>query len=820
MRHGPYREIGPGTISIFLGLLMLTSVVLVPGSGAVSGDASHAGAAFQANPGPSAFPKAIAVGSLSLAASVDASDYLGVIATVPVNSGPSSAVYDSGNGYVYVPNGPFLGVISGTSVVANIFMGSSVGLPACDSGNGYVYVSTVAGMAVVSGTSVVATIPFGGGGFPVYDSSNGYVYVPGPSLSVISGTNVVASVNIGNNPGYAAYDSGNGYVYVPNTGSNNVSVISGTTVVASVNVGNNPEYAAYDSGNGYVYVTNAISGSVSVIGGTNAIATVSVGSDPYSATYDSGNGYVYVANAGSGSVSVISGTNVVGTVSVGETVGLRGNPPRASATYDSGDGYVYVPNDASNNVSVIGGTKVVATIPVGISPGLAAYDSGDGYVYVPNGLSDTVSVIGLIYTYPVTFAESGLPPGASWSVTLNAATNASTNSTITFARANGTYHYAVATVPGYTTSRSSGVVTVNGTGVTRAIPFSPIPPGEYAVTFTETGLPLGTLWSVTLNGTAASSPSSGITFVELNGTYAYRFDLVPRWTMSSYSGSITVRGGTVGVPVTWTEVTYPVTFTESGLPSGVLWSATLNGTTDNSTSSYITFTEPNGTYPYTSSTSSGWTPPPDSHDSGSVTVNGGTVGVPVAWMIQPGDYILTFTETGLPPGTSWSVAISGETYGGSLNAPISSIIFTLSNGTYGFTVGSISGYTSSPLSGTCDGERGESLPGVDQLCSGLELHFWGEFQLAIGGLRGYRGRNSGSSRRGGDWRDPTPATSCGRHATSSVDAALVARQLNGRLDWTPRKRPLVVGQGILPSRALLCAATQTLRTGAQPAETV
>jgi hypothetical protein len=43
---------------------------------------------------------------------------------------------------------------------------------------------------------------------------------------------------------------------------------------------------------------------------------------------------------------------------------------------------------------------------------------------------------------------------------------------------------------------------------------------------------------------------------------------------------------------------YPVTFEEYGLPSGQLWSVSLNGTTENSTNSYIIFTVSNGTYPF------------------------------------------------------------------------------------------------------------------------------------------------------------------------------------------------------------------------------
>ena len=76
-------------------------------------------------------------------------------------------------------------------------------------------------------------------------------------------------------------------------------------------------------------------------------------------------------------------------------------------------------------------------------------------------------------TYSVTFPQSGLPAGTSWSVTLNGQTLSSTTSTITFSEPNGTYAYTVGAVNGYTATPSSGSVTVNGVSQTVAITFAP-----------------------------------------------------------------------------------------------------------------------------------------------------------------------------------------------------------------------------------------------------------------------------------------------------------------------------------------------------------
>ncbi|MEM3907806.1 MAG: hypothetical protein QXZ17_13275, partial [Nitrososphaerota archaeon] len=81
-------------------------------------------------------------------------------------------------------------------------------------------------------------------------------------------------------------------------------------------------------------------------------------------------------------------------------------------------------------------------------------------------------------------------------------------------------------------------------------------PLTYTVEFTQTGLPSGTLWSVTLNGTTESSTSTSISFSEPNGTYSYAIGSVKGFSVSLPSGTITVNGAsqTVNVyfkPTSW-----------------------------------------------------------------------------------------------------------------------------------------------------------------------------------------------------------------------------------------------------------------------------
>jgi len=60
--------------------------------------------------------------------------------------------------------------------------------------------------------------------------------------------------------------------------------------------------------------------------------------------------------------------------------------------------------------------------------------------------------------YTITFEESGLPSGTSWSVTLNNVTETSTNSTITFHEPYGIYSYSISLPSGYKTLSSTGSI--------------------------------------------------------------------------------------------------------------------------------------------------------------------------------------------------------------------------------------------------------------------------------------------------------------------------------------------------------------------------
>lgn len=82
------------------------------------------------------------------------------------------------------------------------------------------------------------------------------------------------------------------------------------------------------------------------------------------------------------------------------------------------------------------------------------------------------------------------------------------------------------------------------------VPLTPTP--LYTVTFTETGLPSGTTWSVTFDGVTTSSSTSSIVFWQLDGTYAYTVGSVTGFTASPSIGGVIVNNANQSVKVAWT----------------------------------------------------------------------------------------------------------------------------------------------------------------------------------------------------------------------------------------------------------------------------
>jgi hypothetical protein len=288
-------------------------------------------------------------------------------------------------------------------------------------------------------------------------------------------------------------------------------------------------------------------------------------------------------------------------------------------------------------------------------PAIACYTanpSSGPVIVLGNNSTEAISFTGAC---SATFSEAGLPSLTAWSITLNGTTlSALAPTRIVFSNlAPGSYAFSVGTVPGYGAQPSSGTITItNNNPPPQNIQFSAT---QFAVTFDESGLPTGTSWSVTLGSQQLSSTSSTIVFTEVDGTYSFTVGSVPGFRASPSSGSITVNGTDVTKAISFSTVTYSLTFSESGLASGTSWSVTVNGATRSSSTSSIVFNEPNGTYPWTVAHVPGYQLP---SYTGTATVNGGPYTVSLTWTASL--YPLYFNETGLPPKSSWFVYVDGN----------------------------------------------------------------------------------------------------------------------------------------------------------------
>lgn len=322
--------------------------------------------------------------------------------------------------------------------------------------------------------------------------------------------------------------------------------------------------------------------------------------------------------------------------------------------------------------------------------------------YAPIVYSASFSIMGApasfpisfsLVTYVVTFAESGLPSGDDWSVSVVGEPSITASGSQTSQSANlpnGTYAFTVSTDNlSYAPSYYSNTFAVDGAPVVVVpVTFSLV---TYSVEFSESGLSAGLNWTVEFNGTNRSLLTDGGTDTlgfpaEPNGSYAYSIIETAGWGQSSipYTGLVTIYGVPFYTNVVYSVSLYTVSFVESGLPSGTDWTVTLSGLSLSSTATKIAFQEPNGTYSYKVGTVPGY------HTSGrgSLTVSGSSPKVKVEFKLST--YKVKFTESGLASGTQWCVTFDGTSY---CTTGKSITISDVVNGSYLYSIGSVPGYT-------------------------------------------------------------------------------------------------------------------------------
>ena len=590
-----------------------------------------------------------------------------VVATLPVGSEPVALAVVGSPDDIYVVNAgsDSVSVINGSSptVVATVPVGGEPFAIGADDPAGEVFVANVRSdnVSVISIASrrVLASLPVGsqpgyGPSALAVDAVNGRVYVTdfnASAISVIDPSSLrdTATVPVGALPIALAVDPVSGDVYVANEGSANVSVIDGVTsavegiapaalypLALAILPESSPRVAVADYGGAQLSLFAALAGTPryavtfseqGLPAGTSWSLTLngsSQSSTSSAISFREPNGtYSYTVGAVPGYrvSSLPSGTVTVNGTSVSQPVGFA--PVTYAVTFaetglPSGLGWSVTVDGVAQSQTTVPGTNTL-TFPEANGTYADSIADVPGWHQATLPYSGTVTVNGasvieptLVYApvaYTVKFGETGLPSGLVWSVALNGSAQNSSSATIAFAEPNGSYAFSVA-APGYRPTPAGGNVSVDGGPASLSVTFAPTVVATYAVTFAQSGLPSGTNWSVTLNGAPSRSTGPTIAFTEANGTYSFTIGSVAGYAASPRSGTVAVNGASVSLSVTFAPVTYWVTFTESGLPGGLTWSVTLDGSSQSSTASTISFREPNGTYAFSLGPVSGYTGTP------------------------------------------------------------------------------------------------------------------------------------------------------------------------------------------------------------------
>ena len=201
-----------------------------------------------------------------------------------------------------------------------------------------------------------------------------------------------------------------------------------------------------------------------------------------------------------------------------------------------------------------------------------------------------------------------------------------------------------------------------------------------------------------------------------------------------------VTGGRSQVEHAWadtvgesaTQSTFPVTFDEQGLPLGKSWSATLNGTTESSTSPTIVFDEPNGTFEWIASYPKGpqW-PAPSAFafpSSGSLTVDGSSILVQLTFLYA---YPYYFEPVGIPGGVPVTLQIPDEIVTGT-GAGV--YLLMIPNGTYEWSA-TAPGYKAQNGTVTVNGTPGVGVQEIEfepvVASSSVPAWIWAEVGVSI-----------------------------------------------------------------------------------------
>lgn len=629
-------------------------------------------------------------GNVSIIATGASPDIGSVVTSIQLVSGflPFDSAYDNSTGSVFFTNlnGSNVASIKDAQLQSYLAVGGSPSMMAYDNSNGNMYVTD-------SQTSA--------------STGYGYMSVIGPNGKIISNITIPGSAN----PIGIAYDPVRNLIYV--TDSNNNILVSFDPVsnifIDTVNVGSQPFGLVTGLSGNLVEVTDFGSGSVSFISYTGSVRSVTFGetglfgSNKWSVTvnsvtrYTSGSRITFNEAPGNYnySISPVSGyvlKNSSGSFSVSSAnVSLPVNFMKlysvsmVESGLPSGTSWGFILSGIYHNSTSRTISLYLANGTYSFSPYTVANAVSTGIInFTVSGGTESIAV-GFNLTYSVSLLETGKMPGVRWSVSLGGIIFSANSSKIGAMVVNGTYRYVVEPINGYAIIPVNGTFTVNGTAVSLNISFTKL----YSVTFRETGLYSNTEWSVTLNGSYQIGDKSTFSFNVSNGTYSYSAALPAYYQLSDGNGSVSVNGRNMTVDLTYTRL-FNLTIEETGLASTSQWWIMLSGHNYTGTNGVFSVLLENGTYSYSAAMFNNYVV---KDSSGAVTISGGNRTVIVQYDEL---FTITFMESGLPSGKSWTVLLNntGKSTTGS------AMSYSVVNGTYSFKISTGEGYASNVTDGS------------------------------------------------------------------------------------------------------------------------
>jgi hypothetical protein len=184
----------------------------------------------------------------------------------------------------------------------------------------------------------------------------------------------------------------------------------------------------------------------------------------------------YVPSPASGTPTYSPVTNVTVTITFSKEfdVSFSETGLPSGTTWD-----VKLNQTTDTNVSTVTGGSVVFAELNGSYPytvgGVPGYHLS-GMPYTGSqpvaGVPVTKNLVWVVYTYNVTFTETGLPSGAKWSIQVGETLKSKAGASLVFALGNGTYLFSVPTVSGYDSNVTASSVVVSGAVESVSITFT------------------------------------------------------------------------------------------------------------------------------------------------------------------------------------------------------------------------------------------------------------------------------------------------------------------------------------------------------------